>query len=84
MREPNNMNETRAIDRATSNERIVVNNPDGDGDDDDNQIKSYSIDQMMNFAKDNKYPKRNIQFGDKVHGFTSILHFFKHIDVNKI
>lgn len=84
MREPNNMNEKRAIDRATNIEPIAVNNPDGDGDGDNNLIKSYSIDQMMNFAKDNKYPKRNIQFSDKVHRFTSILHFFKHIDVNKI
>lgn len=64
----------------TTKEKVVESN----GEEEEKQVISYSIEEMMAFAKENKFPKSNVQFGNKIHSCTTILHFFNHIDVNII
>lgn len=43
-----------------------------------NEPESYSISQMLNFAKENKFPQKTIWFGTNKKYYTPVLHFFKH------
>jgi hypothetical protein len=40
--------------------------------------ESFSITQMLNMSKDNKFPKKSVLFGSKEKFYTPVLHFFKH------